>query len=105
MGYYMANGKTKVATAQDDVEMGQAKVGSDAPGAYIIKHPCSVQATLSVGGATTDAIAELPVGKQVQVVEVVALAKMKRIRARIENPSGWISLRNTESGHRWAAKI
>merc|ERR1711957_55541 len=42
------------------------------------------------------------VGTEVDVVEVVKLDAEERVRARITNPAGWLSLVNTTNGFRWA---
>eukprot|EP00927_Polykrikos_kofoidii_P040061 TRINITY_DN3430_c0_g1_i13.p1 TRINITY_DN3430_c0_g1~~TRINITY_DN3430_c0_g1_i13.p1 ORF type:complete len:1696 (-),score=336.35 TRINITY_DN3430_c0_g1_i13:71-5158(-) len=46
----------------------------------------------------------LSVGAVVNVVEVVGRLQEQRVRGRLENPSGWISLLDTASGHRWAQR-
>eukprot|EP00933_Yihiella_yeosuensis_P016169 TRINITY_DN13911_c0_g1_i3.p1 TRINITY_DN13911_c0_g1~~TRINITY_DN13911_c0_g1_i3.p1 ORF type:complete len:533 (+),score=119.33 TRINITY_DN13911_c0_g1_i3:164-1600(+) len=49
-------------------------------------------------------LAELPCGSVVDVLEVAFLEKENRIRGRIAEPEGWISLKNTETGYRWAER-
>jgi hypothetical protein len=39
---------------------------------------------------------------QVEVLEVIAAPEQQRIRAKIKEPQGWISLVSTEDGYRWA---
>lgn len=48
-------------------------------------------------------ICVLEVGREVDVVEVMKVDAEERVRARITNPDGWISLVNTKNGFRWAA--
>lgn len=47
-------------------------------------------------------VGRLEKGAIVNVLEVRAVPKEKRIRGRIEKPPGWISLENTETKFRWA---
>lgn len=49
-------------------------------------------------------VALLLPGVVVSVVEVVVMPEVQRVRARIQNPEGWISLINTANGFRWAQK-
>lgn len=74
----------------------------DAPGLYRITHKGGTFVGSEVGIISGE-IAQLQEGTFVQVLEVVDRPDLKRIRARIGNP-GWISLLNTETGYRWAAK-
>ncbi|CAK0882695.1 unnamed protein product [Prorocentrum cordatum] len=74
----------------------------DAPGRYIVLKRTAVQLTAKVG---SQKFATLEPGCDVKVVEVVDSTEDKRIRARVEEPAGWISLLNTESGHRWAERV
>ncbi|CAJ1394839.1 unnamed protein product [Effrenium voratum] len=43
-------------------------------------------------------------GTVVQVLEVVHRQDEKRVRGRIEEPAGWISIVSTEDGNRWAQR-
>lgn len=73
----------------------------DAPGRYMVLKRTAVQLTAKVG---SQKFATLEPGCEVKVVEVVDLTEDRRVRARVEEPAGWISLLNTESGHRWAER-
>jgi len=73
----------------------------DEPGDYVIKTTAYV--TKSLLPNTEDMIAELRPGTVVRVSEVVLLPEQHRARGRIEEPAGYISLRNTKDGFRWAS--
>jgi len=60
----------------------------------------TVGSTVVTKGQTL--VGNLDKGTIVNVLEIRAVPKEKRIRGRIENPDGWISLENTESKFRWA---
>jgi len=49
-----------------------------------------------------DIYEEVQAGKVVRVLEIVAMPEIERLRARIEEPPGWISLKNLETGFAWA---
>jgi hypothetical protein len=49
-------------------------------------------------------VAELKAGEQVLVLELRTLVTAHRVRARIDVPAGWITLRDTTDGYRWAAR-
>merc|ERR1712060_292231 len=74
----------------------------DAPGRYMVLKRTAVQLTAKVG---SQKFATLEPGCEVSVVEVVDSTEDRRVRARVEEPAGWISLLNTESGLRWAEKV
>lgn len=46
-------------------------------------------------------LAELQEGDVIEVVETRFLVSEHRLRGRLANPNGWISLRNTETGFSW----
>merc|ERR1719375_473169 len=50
-------------------------------------------------------IGRLQPGDEVMVVEIVGVSEDNRIRGRLESPSGWISLLNTENDYRWAERL
>jgi len=72
----------------------------DAPGSYIITNPATLGSGLRVSSSTP--ITELVPGTCVNVLEVIPVVDEERVRARIEEPRGYISLLNTGSGDRWA---
>jgi len=69
------------------------------PGRYVITHDARVEDGPTLGSRK---VAVLNAGAAVEVLEVVTMPKIRRVRARIENPKGWISLVNMDSGYRWA---
>mmetsp|Transcript_94930 Transcript_94930/g.306460 ORF Transcript_94930/g.306460 Transcript_94930/m.306460 type:complete len:433 (-) Transcript_94930:447-1745(-) len=79
----------------------------DCPGAYVITHDnIKVSPQLALGADQGGAgVKRLSVGTKAHVLEVVLLAEAQRVRGRIENPPGWISLMNTTNGYRWAEKL
>merc|ERR1711988_1429277 len=53
----------------------------------------------------SDSFVELRRGAQVTVVEVKLMSAERRLRARIIDPPGWISLENLDTGYRWAKRV
>eukprot|EP00429_Kryptoperidinium_foliaceum_P059661 CAMPEP_0176096614 /NCGR_PEP_ID=MMETSP0120_2-20121206/48434_1 /TAXON_ID=160619 /ORGANISM="Kryptoperidinium foliaceum, Strain CCMP 1326" /LENGTH=199 /DNA_ID=CAMNT_0017430601 /DNA_START=18 /DNA_END=613 /DNA_ORIENTATION=+ len=47
-------------------------------------------------------LAKLNAGDTVKVLEVAEVEEERRVRALLEEPSGWISLLNMDTGARWA---
>jgi len=74
----------------------------DSPGMYNILHDRTKVAPTKE--LSEQWVAELDKGAAVRVVEVISMRAIKRVRGRLESPAGWISLLNTETGYRWAAK-
>jgi hypothetical protein len=73
----------------------------DKPGTYVTIAPnTSVDTAAPLASSST--IARLAAGTVVEVLEVVTMHEEKRVRAKIKQPEGWISLRHTENGHCWA---
>uniref|UniRef100_A0A7S4Q6U7 IRG-type G domain-containing protein n=1 Tax=Alexandrium monilatum TaxID=311494 RepID=A0A7S4Q6U7_9DINO len=80
----------------------------DCPGLYVITHDnIKVSPQLALGADQTSmvGIQRLAVGTIISVVEVVSFTEAQRVRGRIEDPPGWISLMNTSNGYRWAEKL
>lgn len=46
-------------------------------------------------------VGELPPGTIVNITEVAVLLEEKRVRGRIEEPAGWLSLLKLDDGYRW----
>jgi hypothetical protein len=82
----------------DKLEVIQAVV--DKPGAYLITH--DVTPVTSESSRESAIICSLKSSTHVEVLEVITIPEEKLIRARIKDPEGWISLRNTETGESWA---
>jgi len=71
----------------------------DRPGSYVIQNKTGVTADII---PTKDSIvAQLTPGTVVNVEEVVVQEEEGRVRARIADPAGWISLLNMKTGKRW----
>ncbi|CAE8732268.1 unnamed protein product, partial [Polarella glacialis] len=75
---------------------------ADCPGQYVVTSTAIMSPHMDLLNPT-DPVA-LEVGMRIRVIEVVRCKPLKRIRARVERPSGWISLLNMEAGTRWARK-
>mmetsp|Transcript_17064 Transcript_17064/g.30795 ORF Transcript_17064/g.30795 Transcript_17064/m.30795 type:complete len:461 (+) Transcript_17064:101-1483(+) len=81
-------------------------VPADVPGLYTIITDAAVSPRVS---RLDPDIAELGVGSLVEIEEVLLCADDQRIRARIKDPAGWISLvdleEDPEGGARWAHQL
>lgn len=66
----------------------------DVPGEYLLVKAAVVRREVSLESAK---VGELKVGSSVTVAEVVCLAAKRKIRGRILEPSGWITLRDEAS--------
>jgi len=71
----------------------------DQPGHYILANSAVVRAGCSL---ETYIVVDLPGGAHVQVLEVADVAVENRIRGRLEEPEGWITLCDTEHLKRFA---
>eukprot|EP00930_Biecheleria_cincta_P020667 TRINITY_DN1548_c0_g1_i6.p1 TRINITY_DN1548_c0_g1~~TRINITY_DN1548_c0_g1_i6.p1 ORF type:complete len:1630 (-),score=327.65 TRINITY_DN1548_c0_g1_i6:278-5167(-) len=77
----------------------------DVPGLYTLVKDAVVSPELDMLNPDDDEIVdELVEGDQVRVVEVVELVQQQRLRARLQNPDGWMTLLNKQSGTRFAEK-
>eukprot|EP00438_Fugacium_kawagutii_P000106 Skav218720 [mRNA] locus=scaffold1346:723503:724162:+ [translate_table: standard] len=74
--------------------------GEDPLGPYVISSRAPVLVAPNKDLGTP--IAELSTGQVVEVLECAVLQEAERIRGRLAEPQGWISLRNPSSGFRWA---
>jgi len=73
----------------------------DGPGLYIIIHDDT--AVTPTEAVAADAIlTKLPARTVVRVTQVSRNMAANRVRGKLENPMGWISLLDMESGLRWA---
>lgn len=77
----------------------------DRPGRYVIVHDQTFVSKTVVVPAEEEIIDVLVEGSEVLILEVVRRDEDKRVRGRIEAPSGWISLLDTETGYRWAESM
>lgn len=76
-------------------------IREEEPGPYVLTRECAVTPGLAL---SDEIITTLSAGDTVNVLEVVHRVEDQRWRARIEEPSGWISLCATVDGQRWAGK-
>lgn len=61
-----------------------------------------VSSCIGLGGdGGSRKVASLPKGTRVEVIEVRRCEDMKRVRGRITDPAGWISLEDLSDGYRW----
>lgn len=72
----------------------------DRPGIYEILHDNA--AVRSASATTSPVVARLREGEMVKVVEVETVESEARVRGRLEEPLGWISLMDLQNGYRWA---
>ncbi|CAK0858707.1 unnamed protein product [Prorocentrum cordatum] len=85
------------------VDEGTYRASEDAPGRYVINMDPTYVSPSSVVPVYDDEITdELRTGDVVSVLEV--RRTQERVRARIKDPPGWISLVNLESGARFATR-
>eukprot|EP00930_Biecheleria_cincta_P031075 TRINITY_DN21558_c0_g1_i1.p1 TRINITY_DN21558_c0_g1~~TRINITY_DN21558_c0_g1_i1.p1 ORF type:complete len:407 (-),score=74.74 TRINITY_DN21558_c0_g1_i1:168-1388(-) len=81
---------------------GFSVVEEDGPGYYLVTHN---NAAVRAGPSLQDAVVgRLAAGEVLHVVEVLVVQSEERVRGRIEEPAGWISLLDTKGGYRWASK-
>jgi len=78
-----------------------AAVHGDGPGLYRIVRNTFASSGVALGCEKVQILEE---GVVIKVLEVVYSALDKRIRGRIEEPGGWVSLLDTESGARYAER-
>ncbi|CAE8650023.1 unnamed protein product [Polarella glacialis] len=91
-------------SASDEVEDGQvASEEQFVPGVYAVVRRAAVVPTVHMSG-TKEISIELRAGDLVDVLEISKNELEQRVRGRIANPPGWISLLDTEDGYRWAER-
>ncbi|CAJ1417591.1 unnamed protein product [Effrenium voratum] len=73
------------------------------PGLYELLAPVTVAASCNLLVPNEEQVVDdLERNTKVKVVEVVKLEREQRIRGRIQDPPGWITLRNSDNGTRFA---
>lgn len=78
--------------------------GQDHLGRYrCVSRVMMVSNTAEVKG--TKKVGEIEAGTEFEVLEVDKRPQEKRIRARVADPEGWVSLLNTSNGFRWAVRL
>lgn len=70
------------------------------PGMYEIVHDNATVRSAAV--TSSPVVAKLREGEMVKVVEVETVESEARVRGRLEEPVGWISLMDLQDGFRWA---
>jgi len=79
--------------------------GQDKPGRYrcvAAKMFVSTSVDLPTGGPRVGTITN---GTEFNVLEVEERTDLKRVRARIQDPDGWVSLMKTTNSFRWAVQL
>jgi len=98
---------TRAAAAPSvTVQTADAKVQeppSERLGRYTVIKTAGVMPTMQTlkGGV----LFQLNVGQVIEVLEIVSNEEERRVRARIAEPPGWISLANMDTGTRWAVHV
>lgn len=70
------------------------------PGDYVTTARTGVNDTVEL--TPKDLLAILPKGAAIRVTEVSVRGDLRRVRARIASPAGWVSLQQLDTGKRWA---
>eukprot|EP00434_Breviolum_minutum_P040304 symbB.v1.2.035811.t1/scaffold4909.1/size33066/1 len=90
----------------DDEAVAASEPEEDGPGLYILTRTAFVSPSFeNVDPDDDELIDELDEGTRIRLVEVVLLEEENRLRARLVEPDGWITLKNLETGRRWADKL
>lgn len=77
-------------------------MGEDEPGLYVVTHEnARVRSSLAM---ESPVVASLHARQVVRVVEVARADSEGRLRGRIKEPAGWISLLDLRTGYRWARR-
>lgn len=79
---------------------GASKPKRDRPGPYTVIKQAGVMSTMETAKGSVKH--HINIGDEINILEVVHNEAERRVRARLENPPGWISLLNMDSGTRWA---
>jgi hypothetical protein len=83
---------------------GYAEVApTDMPGIYVTCSTKTIVGTAASLQVSSDLVS-LEIGTEVEVLEVVDMVSEGRIRAKIKEPHGWITLVTTWNGRRWAER-
>ncbi|CAE8634557.1 unnamed protein product, partial [Polarella glacialis] len=102
----------KLETSQQESELplkseeSQQLDEDDEPGNYVLTRTAFVSPDLdNLSPDDDELVGELDEGTTITILEVVRLVDAQRVRARLEDPAGWITLMNIETGKRWADKL
>lgn len=74
----------------------------DKPGMYKVLKWCSVQGDISMD---SDDVDEVDAGLFVTVLELAFSEVDRAVRAQVEDPHGWITLLDAETGERFASRV
>ena len=94
------SGAPKPEAAHDQMAQEPWKAWKELPGRYTVIRAAGVMPTMQT--LSGDGMPRLTVGQSIEVLEIVHCAEARRVRARIAEPPGWISLANMDTGTRWA---
>jgi len=72
------------------------------PGVYVVTH--GMVAVTADPSPASAIVTPLLAGARINVVEVVRMEEDQKIRGRIDNPAGWISLMDLVNGRSWAQR-
>ncbi|CAE7763253.1 unnamed protein product [Symbiodinium sp. CCMP2592] len=77
------------------------------PGLYILLRPAFVSPEAKIFAPEDDElIAELEEGQEIEVTEIIDFESEKRVRGKLKDPDGWITLMSKATGAKWvAAKV
>jgi len=76
--------------------------GEDLPGMY---HLIGDSVLRDASSVTSKKLGVLKSGSDVEVMQVIQVDAVNRLRARVKQPAGWISLKSLDSKWRWATPI
>lgn len=72
------------------------------PGVYVVTH--GMVAVTAEPSQSSAIVTPLLAGHRIKILEVLRLEEEQKIRGRIENPAGWISLVDLANGRSWARR-
>ncbi|CAE8630184.1 unnamed protein product, partial [Polarella glacialis] len=92
--------------ADPEEEESEDENEEDSPGLYLLTRTAFVSPDLhNMSPSDDELVDELVAGTQIRIAEIVDLEDKERVRARLVEPAGWITLLNTASRRRWAKKL
>eukprot|EP00439_Symbiodinium_sp_Y106_P019565 s3096_g2.t1 len=72
-------------------------------GLYVLRRPAFVSPRPELFEPDDDElVAELEEGEEIEIVEVVDFRNLGRVRGKLKSPEGWITLRTSATGIKWA---
>lgn len=100
MGCCKSRAQDKPATAAPPVVEEKTAPCEEKPGEYLLLKEVFVRRELSLDSPQ---VGELKQGSSVTVTEIVNLADKKKVRGRVKEPAGWITIKDSVSGILWAS--